>query len=64
VHYLGEGGVCINVNGERTPFFRTFQGLRQGDPLSPLVFNLVAETLASMMMKASKQRKLRGVLTQ
>jgi hypothetical protein len=30
--------------------------------LSLLIFNLVAETLASLMMKASKQRKVRGVL--
>jgi hypothetical protein len=22
------GRVCININGERTPFFRIFQGLR------------------------------------
>jgi hypothetical protein len=57
------GRVCINVNGERAPFFRTFQGLGQGGPLSPLLFNLVVETLASLMMKASRQRKLRGVLT-
>lgn len=28
-----EGGeVCININGQRSPYFRTFKGLRQGDP--------------------------------
>lgn len=32
-----EGQVSVNVNGERSPYFRTFRGLRQGDPLSPLV---------------------------
>lgn len=32
-----EGKVCINVNGERSNYFRTFRGLRQGDPLPPSV---------------------------
>jgi hypothetical protein len=47
------GKVCINVNGERTSFFNTYQGLRQGDPLSPFLFNLVVEVLATLMRKAA-----------
>jgi len=38
---LRGGKVCINMNGERSNYFRTYRGLRQGDPLSPLLFNLV-----------------------
>jgi hypothetical protein len=57
------GRVCFNINGERTQFFRTFQGLRQGDPLSPLLFNLVADTLAKLMSRAAAQGKVKGVLT-
>lgn len=35
-----EGGkVYVNVNRQRSPYFRTFRGLRQGDPFSP--FSLV-----------------------
>ena len=56
------GKVCINVNGERSDYFRTFRGLRQGDPLSPLLFNLVADTLGVMLQSAIDKGHLTGVL--
>jgi hypothetical protein len=57
------GHVCINVNGERTQNFRTYQGLRQGDPLSPILFNLVTDVLSTLMRKASNQGNIKGVMT-
>jgi hypothetical protein len=56
------GKVCVNVNGERSPYFKTFRGLRQGDPLSPLLFNLVADALGLLLDKASKKDTLKGSL--
>ena len=48
-----DGKVCINVNGERSPYFKTFRCLRQGDPLSPILFNLVAGALGVLLGKAA-----------
>jgi hypothetical protein len=61
VYYLG-GRVCIGINEEMPPYFRTYQGLRQGDPLSPIMLNLVAEVLATLMRKVASQGKLKGVM--
>lgn len=58
-----EGRVCINVNGERSNYFKTFRGLRQGDPLSPLLFNLVADAVGVMLQSAVNQELITGVLT-
>jgi hypothetical protein len=58
-----EGKVCINVNGERSDYFRTFRGLRQGDTLSPLLFNLVAVALGVMLHSAIDKGHMSGVLT-
>ncbi|CAB3984647.1 Hypothetical predicted protein [Paramuricea clavata] len=38
---------CILINGETTEFFSVSRGVRQGCPLSPLLYVLVAETIAS-----------------
>ena len=36
--------------------------LRQGDPLSPLLFNLVADSLSALMEKAVDKNLITGVL--
>jgi hypothetical protein len=52
----------VNINGERSKFFKTFIGLRQGDPLSPLLFNLVADALSVLLDKGVEKGHISGVL--
>jgi hypothetical protein len=49
------GRVAIKVNYEVGPYFSTFQGLRQGDPLSPILFDLTDDSLAIMVKSKKKQ---------
>jgi hypothetical protein len=46
------GKVAIKTNDIVGPYFTTHKGVRQGDPFSPLLFNLVADGLACMIHKA------------
>lgn len=56
------GQVCVKLNGESSPYFKTFRGLSQGDPLSPLLFDLVADALAVMIDKAVECGHITGIL--
>jgi hypothetical protein len=47
--------VSVLANGEESPTFKTGKGLRQGDPLSPLLFNIVADVLTKMLDKAARK---------
>ena len=49
---LKSASISILVNGSPTPQFSLQRGLRQGDPLAPLLFNIVAEALAGLMREA------------
>ena len=51
----------VLVNGEAMGFFPSTRGLWQGDPLSPLLFSLVMETLSRLIIKATEVGFLKGV---
>ena len=50
------------MNDNIGPYFKTFKGLRQGDSLSPLNFDLAADALAIMLDNARKIGLVKGVL--
>jgi len=56
------GSVGIKVNDEIGPYFQTKQGLRQGDPMSPILFNIVADMLALLINRAKADGQIRGVI--
>ena len=49
----------ISLNGEMVGFFPGARGLQQGDPLSPLLFTLVMETLSATLRTAANDKGFR-----
>ncbi|WVZ96120.1 hypothetical protein U9M48_041796 [Paspalum notatum var. saurae] len=60
--FVQGGNVTINVNGQNGSYFQTRKGLRQGDPLSPILFNIVADMLAIIINRAKSEGKVNGVI--
>jgi hypothetical protein len=56
------GKVAIKTNDILGPYFTTHKGVRQGDPFSPLLFNLVADGLACMIKKAQEEGLIEGLI--
>ena len=52
--------LSILINGSPRGFFGSSRGLRQGDPLSPLLFVLVTEAVGRMLDKAVHEGCLSG----
>lgn len=47
------GSIRVKLNNLESNFFSNAKGLKQGDPLSPLLFNLVVDVLIRMLSKAA-----------
>ena len=54
--------VCFSflVNGSPTSFFGSSRGLRQDDPLSPLLFLLIMEVLSTILKKTEESGLIHG----
>jgi hypothetical protein len=49
------GSLGVSLNGEESAFFKTGKGLRQGDPISPMLFNLIGDVFTRMLHKAANE---------
>src|SRR6266498_5281950 len=60
--FISGGSVAVNVNNEIGHYFQTRKGLRQGDPLSPLLFNIIADMLPVLIKRAKEYGQIGGVV--
>ncbi len=52
--------LAVLVNGSPSDFFKPTRGLHQGDPLSPILFIILAECIGRLMEKKKKEGRFKG----
>jgi hypothetical protein len=62
MQFVQGGSVGIRVNDVTGHNFQTRKGLRQGDPLSPILFNIVADMLAILIERAKEEGRVGSLL--
>jgi hypothetical protein len=60
--FMEGGHVGIKVNDQVGQNFQTKKGVRQGDPLSPILFNIVVDMLAIIINRAKSEGQIKGVI--
>ncbi|WVZ62710.1 hypothetical protein U9M48_012421 [Paspalum notatum var. saurae] len=61
-YFVQGGNVGIKVNDQMCSYFQTKKGLRQGEPLSPIQFNLVVDMLAITIARVKEDGQIKGVV--
>jgi hypothetical protein len=59
---LVDGSFCVRINDQNSKYFVAGKGLKQGDPFSPILFNLVAEVFTKMLCKTAEKKLILGLL--
>jgi hypothetical protein len=60
--FMEGGHVGIKINDQVRQNFETKYGVRQGDPLSPILFNIVVDMLAILINRAKEEGQISGVI--
>ncbi|XP_073354001.1 uncharacterized protein [Aegilops tauschii subsp. strangulata] len=60
--FVQGGSVGIKVNDDIGQYFQTLKGLRQGDPMSPILFNVVVDMLAVLVNRAKQDGQVGGLI--
>ena len=53
----------MNVNNKIGSYIKSFKGVRQGDPLLPILFNFVTDCLTRMVHKAQEYGLITGLIS-
>jgi hypothetical protein len=61
--FVTKGSVGVKVNDDISHYFQTHKGLKQGDPLSPILFNHVADMLAILIARAKEDGQVEGLIS-
>ena len=61
-HFIQGGNVNIKVNDQLGKYFQTRKGLRQGDPLSLILLNIVVDMLSILIARAKDVGQIEGVI--
>jgi hypothetical protein len=61
-NFVSRGSVGVRVNNDVDHYFQTKKGLRQGDPLSPILFNIIADMLAIIINRAKEDGQVEGII--
>ena len=60
--FVAGGSVAIKINDDVGHYIQIKKGLRQGDSVSPMLFNIVADMLAVMIERAKVDGQIDGVV--
>jgi hypothetical protein len=60
--FITRGSVGIKVNDDIGHHFQTRKGLQQGDPLSPILFNIITNMLAIIINRAKEDGQVNGLI--
>jgi Reverse transcriptase (RNA-dependent DNA polymerase) len=61
MNLLQSAQTCVNINGSSAQYFFCKQGLRQGDPFSPFLFDLVTDSLCQILARGKQFDHIQGL---